>query len=78
VECFRFKFVGCELYWGSLQGAVAPFARGPGQHLMKFSFYVDPIIVGQTQGSRWTHKWWADLLMVLCMGFAHGFGHDGF
>jgi len=21
---------------------------------------------------------WADLLMVLCMDFSHGFGHDGF
>ena len=44
--------------------------RGPWPRLGKKN--VDPIIVEQT------HKWWADLPMVLCMGFAHGFGHDGF
>ena len=31
-----------------------------------FCLFLDPILG------------WADLLMVLCMVFAHGFGHDGF
>jgi len=37
-----------------------------------FFFYADPIIAGADP------RMGAYLPMVLCMGFAHGFWHDGF
>jgi len=36
------------------------------------------MMVGRPKDGRWTQRFRVDLPMVLCMGFAHGFGHDGF
>ena len=55
----------CRLCSRGLRGAGNPPLWGPGQCLGKFCF-LDPILG------------WADLPMVLCMIFAHGFGRDGF
>jgi len=50
----------------------SPLARDCASTFLLLYFYVDLIIVGQTQG------WWVNLPMVLHMVFMHGFRHDGF